>query len=358
MRVFKCQHCSQVLYFDNVQCERCGHRLGYLPEQSTLSALEPGGKLWRPLTTPGIPRRFCDNAAHDVCNWLVPPGSNDRFCTACRHNRVIPDLALPQNFRMWQQLEWAKHRLFYTLLQLDMPLLTRSEDATRGLVFDFLADPPKAEVPTVLTGHDDGLITIALAEADDAEREKRRIQMGEPYRTLLGHFRHEAGHYYWDRLVLDENRMDACRAVFGDDTLDYGEALQTHHKNGAPPDWRENFVSSYATTHLWEDFAETWAHYLHIVDTLDMARAFGLSTIPQVGPDDALTAKIDANPYKAGQIDAMIEAWLPLTFAVNSLNRCMGAPDLYPFVLAAPVIHQLGFIHDLVHAPRRPRQTS
>ncbi len=238
------------------------------------------------------------------------------------------------------------------MLQLKLPLVNRVDDPQHGLVFDFLADPPKAEVPKVLTGHDEGLITIALAEADDAEREKRRVAMGEPYRTLLGHFRHEVGHYYWDCLVRDEGRLDACRAVFGDDSVDYGEALQKHYKEGVPPDWQEHFVSAYATTHPWEDFAETWAHYLHIIDTLEMAGAFGIEVHPGVAPHTVLDADIDVNPYKTGGIDSIIAAWLPLTFAANNLNRCMGASDLYPFVLSPPVIRKLGFIHDLVHAPR------
>ena len=349
MKLFRCQHCGQVLYFDNVRCEQCGHRLGYMPERTALSALEPDGQSWRPLATPGESRRLCDNAAHDACNWLVPPGSDDRFCTACRHNHVVPNLTLDANLLAWRKLEWAKHRLFYTLLRLKLPLANRADNPQHGLIFDFLADPPAAEVPKVLTGHDEGLITIALAEADDAEREKRRVAMGEPYRTLLGHFRHEVGHYYWDRLVADRGRQDACRAVFGDDRIDYGEALQRHYENGAPPDWCEHYVSVYATTHPWEDFAETWAHYLHIVDTLEMARAFGLSIHPKITLAPALSTEMDVDPYAASGIDALIRAWLPLTFAANSLNRCMGAADLYPFVLPPPVIRKLGFIHDLVH---------
>ena len=236
MKLFKCQHCGQVLYFDNVRCERCRYQLGYLPEQAMLSALDPDGGAWRPLATPGETRRFCENVAHDACNWLVPPGSDDRFCTACRHNHMIPDITLAANVVSWRKLEWAKHRLFYTLLQLGLPLENRADNPQHGLMFDVLADPLMAEVPKVLTGHDEGLITIALAEADDTEREKRRAAMGEPYRTLLGHFRHEVGHYYWDRLVADEGRLDACRAVFGEDRQNYGVALQRHYTAGAPPD--------------------------------------------------------------------------------------------------------------------------
>jgi hypothetical protein len=353
MRLFRCQHCDQVLYFENVRCERCHHRLGFLPEQSMLSALEQeeGETAWRALAVPGERHwRFCTNAGHDACNWLVPAESDAAFCLACRHNRTVPDLSQQGNLLPWVRLELAKHRLFYTLLRLRLPLETRAENP-EGLAFDFLADPPTPQDgPKVMTGHDNGLITIALAEADDAEREQRRARMGEPYRTLLGHFRHEVGHYYWDRLVRDGGRLEECRAVFGDDTQDYGQALQIHYQQGAPANWQENFVSAYATTHPWEDFAETWAHYLHIVDTLEMAAAFGLRVRPKVDKAQEMAAEVDFDPYKSGDIAPLMEAWLPLTFAMNSLNRCMGESELYPFILSPAVITKLGFIHGLVQS--------
>ncbi len=349
MKLFKCQHCGQVLYFENVRCERCGHALGYIPDAATLSALEPEGDAWRPLAQVGGQFRYCDNAQYDACNWLVPVESTSRFCTACRFNRTVPDLGVQENVLPWRKLEAAKHRLFYTLLRLGLPLKDRNEDPEHGLAFDFLADLPDAGVPKVMTGHDNGLITLALVEADDAEREKRRVQMGEPYRTLLGHFRHEVGHYFWDVLVRDGGHLDECRAVFGDDSQDYNEALQRHYQQGAPPNWQESFVSSYATTHPWEDFAETWAHYLHIVDTLEMARAFGISVNPHVDTKDEITADIDFDPHAAGNFERIVDAWLPLCFAMNSLNRCMGAADVYPFVLSPPAIEKLAFIHRLVH---------
>jgi hypothetical protein len=186
-------------------------------------------------------------------------------------------------------------------------------------------------------------------EADDVEREKRRKDMGEPYRTLIGHFRHEIGHHYWDILVRDGGKLEACRAVSGDDTEDYEAALKRHYDEGAPVDWQENFVSTYATTHPWEDFAETWAHYLHLVDTLEMATAFGLEVKPRVNNGQALTARANFDPYEANGIERIIDAWLPFTFAMNSINRAMANRDLYPFVLSPPVIQKHGFIHDLVH---------
>ncbi|MDV2986947.1 UNVERIFIED_CONTAM: putative zinc-binding peptidase [Methylobacteriaceae bacterium AG10] len=351
MKLFRCQSCDNVLYFENRTCGRCGHRLAYLPQLGRISALEPAGdnNAWTPLAAPDRPSFLCTNAAHDTCNWMVPPGTTDAFCLACRHNGIVPDVSDPVNLERWWEMEHAKHRLFYTLLRWNLPLKTRAEDPEHGLIFNFLADPPDASGPKVMTGHENGIITIALVEADPAEREKRRAAMGEPYRTLLGHFRHEVGHHYWDILVRDAGKLEPCRAVFGDDSQDYGAALQRHYDQGPPPNWQETFVSAYATTHPWEDFAETWAHYLHIVDTLEMASAFGMQVKPKADVGGALATRVDFDPYMADRIEQIIDAWLPFVFAMNSVSRAMGEGDLYPFVLAPPVVTKLGFIHDLVH---------
>jgi hypothetical protein len=326
MKLFKCQNCGQVLYFENTRCESCGYPLGYLSQAMTISAVEPDGDLFRALAAPDRPVRMCDNAAYDACNWLVDTNGATNLCLACRHNRVIPDLTIPLNLERWKLLERAKHHLCYSLLRLRLPLANRIDDPEHGLAFDFLADTPDTATPKVMTGHDNGLITIALAEADDAERERRRTQMNEPYRSLLGHFRHEVGHYFWDVLVRDGGRLEDCRAVFGDDSQDYDLALQTHYKSGPPPNWQESFVSRYASTHPWEDWAETWAHYLHIVDTLEMASAFGIKVQPGITKDETLTAVIDLDPYETAAMTDIIDAWLPLTFAMNSLNRRWASP--------------------------------
>ncbi len=346
MKLFQCQHCGQPLYFENTRCESCGRRLGYLPAQETMTALEPEDGLWRALETPDDRYRFCANAEYDVCNWLVPAESPENYCPACRHNRTIPDLSRPENLAHWRKIQVAKHRLFYTLLKLRLPLTTRAEDSN-GLGFDFLSD--QASPTPVMTGHASGLITINLAEADDAERERRRGQMGEPYRTLLGHFRHEIAHYYWDRLVAHSPRLAEFRTLFGDERSDYAAALRQHYANGPPPDWHEHFVTAYASTHPWEDFAETWAHYFHMVDTLETAGAFGLRVRPKLSAGTDLATTIDFDPHVA-PMDRLVEAWLPLTYAVNSINRSMGLPDLYPFILAPAVIIKLAFVHERIHA--------
>lgn len=348
MKLFKCPACSQPLYFENMRCERCGHRLGYVPRSGVLTALEPEGDAWRSLADEGGLHRFCQNAEHDACNWLVPADDPATLCTACRHNRTIPDISDPKALGAWRKIEAAKHRLFYTLGKLGLPIPAAGE-AAEPLVFDFLADAGSPDGPKVMTGHDNGVVTIALAEADDAERETRRSAMGEPYRTLLGHFRHEVGHYYWDLLVRDGGRLDACRAVFGDDAIDYEAALKAHYEQGVPADWQESYISAYATTHPWEDFAETWAHYLHIVDTLEMARAFGIEVRPRIDETGDISTTTDLDIGAGTDIRRIVEAWIPLCFALNSVNRCLGQSDLYPFVLSPAVIDKLGFMHRLVH---------
>ena len=304
---------------------------------------------WTALAAPEKAYKFCHNYNAGMCNWMLAADSAEDFCAACRHNRVIPDLNVVGNDVLWRKIETAKHRLFYSLLRLRLPLENRTDSPQHGLAFDFLADPPQSHASDVMTGHDNGLITLAVREADDAVREKVRSEMGEPYRTLLGHFRHESGHYFWDRLVEnDPSRIEACRALFGDERSDYVEALNKHYSQGAPTGWQDNYVSMYATTHPWEDFAETWAHYLHIVDTLETAGTFGLKVKPRRARG-ALAAAIDFDPYKAQAMEKLVDAWLPIEFATNSLNRSMGLADLYPFVISPTAIKKLDFIHTLTH---------
>jgi hypothetical protein len=347
MRLFRCRNCGQTVFFENNICSNCGHALGYLAraqELLTLTVYRDGFRRLRSLQR----YRYCENARFEACNWLVPENSTDRFCPACRHNRLIPDLSISANITQWQRMETAKRRLFYTLIALGLPLRSYGEDPEHGLAFEFLPDPPAPGLRT-LTGHEEGLITINLDEADDAMRERFRREMGEPYRTLLGHFRHEIGHYFWNILIRDKGDLDGFRFMFGDERRDYADALQAHYQNGPPPEWAQNYISAYAASHPWEDFAESWAHYLHIIDTLETASAFGLRIHPGAGRHRSLRAEIDFAPHKDVAFEQIISSWLPLTVAVNSLNRSMGMTDLYPFTLAPAVIEKLGYIHKLVH---------
>jgi hypothetical protein len=344
MKLFECQHCGQPLYFENTRCESCGHKLGYLSDRETITALEEDGDAFRALAEPSGRYRYCANAQYEVCNWLVPAGG-DAYCAACRHNRTIPDQSVSENLINWRKIEIAKHRLFYTLLRLRLPLATKQEDPN-GLAFDFIAASGRGPL---MTGHANGLITINLSEADDAERERQRKNLAEPYRTLLGHFRHEIAHYYWDRLIKDSPSLPEFRQLFGDERQDYTQALQANYRNGPAANWPEHYVSAYASSHPWEDFAETWAHYFHMVDTLETANAFGMRVRPRVSMGADLATSIDFDPHLA-DMERIIDSWLPLTFAMNSINRSMGQADLYPFVLAPPAIVKLSFVHHRIHA--------
>lgn len=354
MKLFTCGKCGHRLYFENTSCTRCGATLGFLPDRTQLQALEPDHDgTWQPVGE-SVRYRLCANYAdHAVCNWAVPAGDENPYCLACRLNRTIPDLSVPGNLELWRTLEGEKRWLVYSLLRLGLPVTPLSTDP-KGLGFDFLADTtrPGGGHAGVLTGHEDGLITLNIAEADPAHRERVRDEMDEPYRTLLGHFRHESGHHYWDRLILNTGWQDGFRELFGDENLDYATALQTHYRDGAPVDWPERHVSAYASTHPWEDWAETWAHYLHITDTLETAWQFGLQIHPKVGRDATDTVAHDFDPFREPDIDVLLQHWFPLSFALNSLNRSMGHAHAYPFVLSAMVIDKLGFVHRVVRAAR------
>ena len=253
----------------------------------------------------------------------------------------------------WARLEAAKRRLIHSLLCLGLPVSGKAEDPQCGLAFDFLADPDPGTPGTISawTGHLNGVITINVAETDDAEREKRRLQMQEPYRTLLGHFRHESGHYFWDRLIQGTDWIEGFRRLFGDERPDYGQSLHRHQQQGAPGDWANSFVSAYASAHPWEDWAETWAHYLHMTDTLETALECGLSLQPRRSNEQVWKPEIADVGQQALSFDEMVERWFPLTYVMNNLNRCMGLQDTYPFVLAPPVLNKLRFVHEVVRGP-------
>lgn len=349
MRLFGCQNCGQVLFFENTHCSSCGAQLGFVPTKLELSTLKEHDSSYSALIQPDTRWRFCSNVGRGVCNWLLPASSLDQFCVACRHNRIVPNSSTPSTLQAWTKLEVAKHRLFYALLRLGLPTPNRVDQPGTGLVFDFRSDELPSGRGKVMTGHDHGLITLAVAEADDAEREARRTRLGEPYRTLIGHFRHEIGHFYWDLLIRDQDRIPAFRTVFGDESQSYGDALKHYYAHGAPTDWQNNYVSTYASAHPWEDWAETWAHYLHIVDGVETATSFGLETNPKVDLKHVLQTNANIDPYSVEQFQPIVNLWLPLTIALNAMNQGMGLNELYPFILSPIVISKLSFIHSIVH---------
>ena len=355
-RSYTCQ-CGKPVFFRNSACLSCGAQLGYDPELTTRIALEEGdtpGSLVRHGDTGGKHYQRCanfDTAAG--CNWLLPHGSTEPLCRACCVNRTIPDQSDPQNQMLWGRIELAKRRLMSQLLDLGLPALSKEkEDPEHGLAFDFLRALP--DEPPVMTGHANGVITLNVEEADDAVREKVRAAMHEPYRTLLGHLRHEVGHYYWDRLIWDSPWLDDFRTLFGDERESYADALKRHYDNGAPADWDQRFVSTYASSHPWEDWAETWAHYLHIEDTLVTALSFGLGAGDVEIDTEPFTKDVLWQPDVAGASEflELVNAWVELTGVLNELSRSMGVHDFYPFVLNRPVVAKLQFIHCVVREAR------
>jgi hypothetical protein len=342
MKTFSCDRCGRQVFFESVSCTGCGSALAYFPDRGRMGVLEP-------------PHRPCRNyTEHSACNWTVDPGKAGEYCRSCALNQTIPNLAEPGSQVAWSRLEAAKRRLLFSLLDLGLPVLGKVEDPVKGMAFAFLKDGPPGGKAKVLTGHADGLITINVAEADPPQLEKIRLELGEAYRTLLGHFRHESGHYYWDLLIGGSPEITAFRERFGDEREDYVEASQRHYSSGPPRDWPERHVSAYASMHPWEDFAETWAHYLHMTDTLETARSHGLGFKPQpsAAPGATNSPTVVLRQLQLNSFSSLIGAWLPLTLTLNDLSRSMGVQDSYPFVLSQAAIEKLQFVHEVIERHR------
>ena len=349
MKLYSCGNCQNLLYFENSICLNCNTAVGFDAASLTMITLLPGNTgEYSDIKNKDNAWRLCANAEHKACNWLVPANTPESFCLACSLNRTIPFLGKQENLSEWQRIEVAKHRLVYSLLRLGLPVVKKQGDEEAGLIFEFLEDNDPTR--KVITQHDNGRIELNINEADEAQRVRNKLDLGERYRTLLGHFRHEIGHYYWDGMYRhDEEAAATFRDLFGDERLDYNEALKKYYASGVPADWNNHAISQYATSHPWEDWAETWAHYLHLMDTLETAYSFGIAVDPLKAADDQnMDARINRDPYTMKNFSDIIKLWIPLTFAVNSLNRSMGHPDFYPFMIAGPVIEKLGFIHQQV----------
>ncbi|PZP94961.1 MAG: hypothetical protein DI587_23950 [Variovorax paradoxus] len=364
MQIFSCDHCGHPVFFENVQCLQCGSALAFVPERMAVTAIEPvagpapatppdpqapqADPLWQPRSTDegSTPQyRLCQNQTrYQACNFTVAADDPNPLCMSCRQTRILPDLSVPENVPRWIRIETAKRRLLYTLLRLGLA----DPRAKEGPIYQFMADLP-GQAP-VMTGHAAGVITLNVAEADDDERVRRRVQLFEPYRTLLGHLRHESGHYYWDQLVRDHpQRLADFRALFGDESQDYMQALQAHYAAGdGKPDWRPGFVSAYAAAHPWEDWAETWAHYLHMVDLLETAASYRTRIV--LPSAEGAQPSRPADPFQEGRssFDEWIAQWVPVTLLLNSLNRSLGQDDAYPFALSEQALRKLRFVHDVI----------
>lgn len=346
MKNFACTKCGNKVYFENVICTQCGHSLGFEADVIGMAALDfdalvPG--LFRRVSGHPGGVRYCANSVHAVCNWLTADGGSS-FCRACSLNRTIPNLSEDGSLLAWRDLERAKKRLVYSLLRFGLPF-DGTDSPSGPLTFDF--------VRWARTGHLGGVITIDILEADAVERERQRQQFGEPYRSLLGHLRHEAGHYYWHMLVerpfaADWATLQEFRELFGDERPDYDTAIARHHSYGPPPDWPQNHVSAYASAHPWEDWAETWAHYLHMVDTLETAESSGMEPRTAGLSFGAIWPFKTYDIYREETFDALLERWVPLTLSLNNVSRSMGHEDFYPFVIPGPAKQKLAFVHRVI----------
>jgi len=354
-RAYRCD-CGRTSFFRQSKCSACHAPLGYDPllgESRTLIA-GPIAGTWRlsgSAESSGSYRRCLNFDSPARCNWLVKDDDPSPTCISCRLNRTLPDLEDADNRRYLWAIEKAKRRLVSQLLAIGLPVKSKvDEDPERGVAFDLLRSPPGG--PVVMTGHASGLITLNVEEADDARREKIRQDLREPYRTLMGHFRHEIGHYYWDRLVAGTVWHEPCRALFGDERADYAAALRANYEKGPPADWPSRHISSYASTHPWEDWAESWAHYLHVLDSLDTAIGFGFT-------GRKIQVKIEVERFTLADLYAprhpgarrflsLVNAWVLLTTVVNELSHSMGQPKFHPFRMSAAVLRKLHFIHLVV----------
>jgi hypothetical protein len=351
VRAFACPHCSALIVFENSVCVTCGSALGYVRESASFVRLEPTG-LGRLGWTDdrGQTLVVCANLQLAQCNWLTSRAGG--LCDCCSLTRTRPADGDVEGLEAYARTEQAKRRLLFQLDDLRLPTTPRSVDPQHGLAFDLLSSAHEK----VITGHDSGVITIDLAEGDDPHREAVRTSLGEPYRTLLGHLRHEIGHWYFDVLVAFQTDRPAVlenfRALFGDERRDYAQALKEHYGSEHGDGWRTVHVSDYAASHPWEDWAETFAHYLHLTDTLQTAYAYGIELQgPRLPASTAHLPSTSTSP-KDSYLDfsEQLNAWLSLTFALNTVNRSMGKDDLYPFVLVPVVIEKLRFIHELIRS--------
>lgn len=355
-KAFQCV-CGQRIFFNNTECLNCRRQLGFDPRRGHVLALDPGkaADTWLEAgRARGRTFKRCANfASPAACNWLLPTAAANSLCLACGLNRTIPDLSVAENRRLWFKVEAAKRQMIAQSLTLGLPIRRSQAPGDGGLAFDLLA--PAADGTPPLTGHNHGLITLNIREADDAYRVQVREAMHEPYRTLLGHFRHEIGHFYWDQLVAGGPWLAPFRAVFGDERADYAQALRRNYEAGPPADWAQRFISTYASCHPWEDWAETWAHYLHMMDTLDTAISFGVSRVAVEQAYEPFTRASlydPDDPEGQGFLD-LVNAWVALTGVLNELSRSMGQQDFYPFVLPGAVVGKLQFVHRVIRDAAR-----
>jgi len=290
MQRFSCD-CGQPLFFESTHCNYCGQAVGYNPDTKSMTTLSGANRT----------------------------GS---FVT----------LSIPRNITRWGRFEQAKKRLLYGLSMLNLPITNGWQDKNNGVLFDFIEDQRSnfnvSEVQ-INTGHLDGVITVNALEADDIAREVAKDKMNESYRTLLGHLRHEIGHYYYKYCLANVPGFKSdFTDLFGDPTLNYQEALDNYYIEGSDKSWSDNYVSRYASSHPLEDWAECWSHYLILTDTLESANAYGV---------------LADSPHESG-FSSLANQWRTFSVVLNELNRSVGLADAYPFVMNQKVEAKLTLV--------------
>lgn len=347
MKIYTCNRCHNRLYFENSVCLYCGTQVGFDAATMTFVTLDASGDgIYSSVLDSARKYTYCANAVYGTCNWVVPFSQNFGFCLACEMNKTIPDLNVAGNLAKWRRIEVAKHRLVYSLLKLNLAFCIVKCDLDPPVSFEFIADTsPKNKV---MTGYENGNIRLNINEADETERLKHKLDLGESYRTLLGHLRHESGHYFWEQLVRDSKYLEQFRLLYGDERNAYDLALKEYYQNGPFVNWQNDFISPYATAHPLEDWAETWSHYMLLMDTLETSHSFNLGIQQGHGEQkQSVQMPIISDPYGVFDFKAIFDSWLSLTFAINSLNRSMGYDDFYPFVISPTVVRKLAFIHGI-----------
>lgn len=339
MRIFHCDRCGGVVAFSAHRCPSCEAPLGYVDVERDIRVLTP--------TDDAVSYRIdghdrldwrCLNAAWG-CNWMLPAGSENSWCRSCQLTRGRPDEGRQEAVEAWMAAEAAKRRLVHQLDTLALPIEIRSSSAPDGLAFDLVHLPGEGGI----TGHLDGVVTLDLAETDEGHRDDLRRQLGEPFRTVIGHLRHEIGHHYWPRLVGQSDELDRFRRLFGDERVDYAQAVDRHYSGGNTSWDPTRFVTAYAASHPLEDWAETFAHYLHIIDAVDTAVAHDL-----VPPRSA--GVLVADVIGELELTDILDAWRPINNAVNAIAETLGAPAVYPFEPVGVVVDKLAFVHGQISA--------
>ena len=341
MRVFRCPHCGSAVDYAQQRCGACLTEVAFHRPWMALALAPAEGES---TTIDDVEWIRCANWDRR-CNWLVEKDSATGVCFADGFVRNEPG---PHDAKALSELAAtlkALRRLIFQLLDLGLPITPFHQDP-KGLAFDLISSESLGHPVTM--GHANGVITIDLAESLELYRERQRIILKEPYRTMLGHMRHEVGHYYEMILITGGALIDQTRSYFGDERRDYQAALDDYYAGHVPEDWERDYISHYATAHPWEDWAETFAHYLHITGTLATIADSGLKVCADRVHFD-LDADIDPRVrYLEGDFAVMVHDWEVLSGALNRVNHAMGREDLYPFRLTLPVVAKLGFVHHVL----------